>query len=602
MNIKKIRNFCIIAHIDHGKSTLADRFLQKAKIVDERAFHSQMLDSMDIEQERGITIKSQTVHFTHKHDNEVYFFNLVDTPGHVDFSYEVSRAISSCEGALLLVDASQGIEAQTLSNFYIAMEHDLKIIPVINKIDLPAAEPELVRTQIRQELGIDDDEILSISAKTGIGVDMLFHAITKYIPAPSGSSSNPLKAQVFDSHYNSYLGVILHVRVVEGSLKEGDEIMSMASKSCYKIDSLGHFVIKMNPCKELKTGEIGYVSANIKRISDLRVGDTITHSHRPCSTALTGYREVQAYVFSSIFPVDSGELDELEKSIEKLSLNDASLIYEKDSSAALGTGFRCGYLGLLHLEIVQERLEREFGLAIIQTIPSVLYKLKLKDGRNMDISQPELFPKIETIEQSYEPFVRASIICPHDHIGNVLALCSERRGVQKKMHYLDKKRIELVYSIPLAEILYEFYDMLKSASKGYASFDYELEGYLPATIVKLDVQINGKPADAFSQLIHRANAEKRARIICKKLKDELPRHQFQIAIQGAIGGKIVTRETISAFRKDVTAKCYGGDVGRKNKLLQKQKEGKKRLKTIGNVEIPQRIFLSVLKSGDQKSS
>ncbi len=601
IQVEYIRNFCIIAHIDHGKSTLADRFLQKAKIIEERLFHEQMLDSMDIEQERGITIKSQAVHFTHQFENEMFYFNLVDTPGHVDFSYEVSRAISSCEGAILLVDATQGVEAQTLSNFYIALEHELTIIPVINKIDLPAADIDMVSNQIEHELGLDKSNIIAISAKQGIGIDALFDSIPTQIPAPKGSNRKPLKAQVFDSHYNAYLGVILHVRIVEGSIKVGDTIISMVSKAEYKIETVGHFVIHMHQTKELFTGEIGFISANIKKISDVRVGDTITDALDPCDAPLAGYKEVQPYVFSSVFPIDSQDLEELEKSIEKLSLNDASLVFEKDSSAALGTGFRCGYLGLLHLEIIQERLEREFGLSIIQTIPTVKYKIDTKEGSNIEVSQPEYFPKQENIAQCYEPYIIAKIICPNEYIGNVLSLCSEKRGIQNQLNYLDKRRIEVEYSIPLAEILYEFYDLLKSASKGYASFDYELSGYKPVQLAKLDIQLNGEKVDAFSQLIYKGNAERRARIICKKLKEEIPRHQFQVAIQGVIGAKVVARETISAYRKDVTAKCYGGDITRKRKLLQKQKEGKKRLKSVGNVDLPQRIFLSVLKSGDNKT-
>lgn len=595
--IQQIRNFCIIAHIDHGKSTLADRFLQKARVVDERLFHAQMLDTMDIEQERGITIKSQAVHFTHEYKNTTYYFNLVDTPGHVDFSYEVSRAISSCEGALLLVDATQGIEAQTLSNFYIALEHDLRIIPVINKIDLPAADIQSVSEQIEHELGLEKNQIISISAKQGLNIEELFNSIPRLIPPPKGNIKAPLKAQVFDSHYNPYLGVILHIRIIDGKIRVGDEIVPMASGASYKVESLGHFRITMQEASELSTGEIGFISANIKKISDVRVGDTITSAINPCATALSGYKETQPYVFSSVFPIDNRDLDELEKALEKLALNDASLFYEKDSSAALGIGFRCGYLGLLHLEIIQERLEREFDLPIIQTIPSVKYKIEKKDGTVSEISQPEYFPKVETITQSYEPYIIAKIICPKDFVGNILSLCSDKRGIQRSLRYLDKQRIELEYFLPLAEILYDFYDLLKSASKGYASFDYELADYKPVNVVKLDIQLNGEKVDAFSQLIYRENAERRARIICKKLKEEIPRHQFQVAIQGVIGAKVVARETISAYRKDVTAKCYGGDITRKRKLLQKQKEGKKRLKSVGNVEIPQRIFLSVLKSG-----
>lgn len=595
-----IRNFCIIAHIDHGKSTLADRFLQQAKVVDTRNFHDQMLDSMDIEQERGITIKSQAVHFPYEYQNEQYFFNLVDTPGHVDFSYEVSRAISSCEGALLIIDASQGIEAQTLSNFYIALENDLHIIPVINKIDLPAADIEMVSTQIEHELGLDRETIIPVSAKQGIGLDALFDAIVTQIPSPVGKEGKPLRAQVFDSHYDAYLGVVLHVRVQDGRLTPNMNIISMASKKSFQIDRVGHFIIKMIKSESLGPGEIGFITASIKSIGDIRVGDTITCTDNPSSEPLFGYKEVHPYVFSSIYPVDANDLDELHKGIEKLALNDASLVYEKDSSAALGTGYSCGFLGLLHLEIIQERLEREFDLSVIFTAPSVGYEIVLVSGEREYVSQPDKLPPLHKITESYEPYIRANIICPVEFIGNILTLCNNKRGIQTQLHYLDTKRIEVKYEIPLAEILYEFYDMLKSASKGYASFDYEVIDSRPVELVCLDILVNGDKIDAFSQLLYKGSAQARAREICKRLKQEIPRHQFPIALQGSIGSQIVARETISAFRKDVTAKCYGGDITRKRKLLQKQKEGKKRLKMVGNVEVPQNAFLSVLKDTQKK--
>lgn len=591
----QIRNFCIIAHIDHGKSTLADRFLQQAKVVDSRVFHNQMLDSMDIEQERGITIKSQAVHFPYKYEGKTYYFNLVDTPGHVDFSYEVSRAISSCEGALLLIDATQGIEAQTLSNFFIAMDYNLHIVPVVNKIDLPAADIETASEQIEHELEIEKELVIPVSAKQGIGLERLFDAIVKQIPAPVGDKNSPLKAQVFDSHYDSYLGVVLHVRVVDGGLKPGMNIISMVSKKSYVVDQVGHLVIKMIETKELGTGEIGFFTAAIKNIGDIRVGDTITDSDNPCKEPLSGYRVVHPYVFSSVYPIDANNLEELSKGIEKLALNDASLVFEKDSSAALGTGFRCGFLGLLHLEIIQERMEREFDLSVIFTAPSVSYNIVLKNNELVHISSPDKMPPLHEVVECREPYIRATIICPVEYIGNILTLCNEKRGTQKQLHYLDQKRMEIIYELPLAEILYEFYDSLKSASKGYASFDYNIIDSRPVDLVRLDILINGDKVDAFSQLLFKGSAHHRARDICNKLKKEIPRHQFAIALQGSIGNQIVARETISAYRKDVTAKCYGGDITRKRKLLAKQKEGKKRLKMVGSVEVPQNAFLSVLK-------
>ena len=592
-----IRNFCIIAHIDHGKSTLADRFIQRAKIVAEREFQDQILDSMDIERERGITIKSQAVRLPYvADDGRSYELNLVDTPGHVDFSYEVSRAISSCDGALLLVDATQGVEAQTLSNLYLAMDHNLEIIPVINKIDLPGAEIERVKEEIENDLGLDADSALLISAKTGEGVPELLEALVQRIPPPNGDTEAALRALIFDSHYDPYRGVIVHLRVFDGTLNPGDEILVWSSGGRYKIEATGQFRIILAETEELQAGDVGYIVAGIKNISDIRVGDTITHAAHPCDAPLPGFREVKPVVFSSIYPIDANDYDELSAAMDRLTLNDASLVYEKDSSAALGFGFRCGFLGLLHLEVIQERLEREFDLSIILTAPSVKYRLETDEGEELEVDNPEFYPGEDKIERAYEPFIRADIMTPTDYVGNVMTLCMEKRGVQVTMHYLDSRRVELVYEMPLAEVLFDFYDKLKSISRGYASFDYEMIGYRETKLAKLDILVGGKPVDALSQLVFRDTAADRARTICRKLKDEIPRHQFKIPLQGAIGGTIIARETINAVRKDVTAKCYGGDITRKRKLLEKQKEGKKRMKLVGNVEVPQTAFLAALKS------
>ena len=595
----KIRNFCIIAHIDHGKSTLADRFIEKAMIISERDYKDQILDSMDIERERGITIKSQavTIPFKSKDGNE-YTLNLVDTPGHVDFSYEVSRAISSCEGALLLVDASQGVEAQTLANLYMALEYDLEIIPVINKIDLPSADIELVKHQIDHELGLEAEMASLVSAKTGQGVTELFESIIENIPAPKGRSTEPLKAVIFDSHYDPYRGVIVHIRVFEGELKTGDTIRLWSSGAGYKVEETGVFRVVLDKTNKLTAGDVGYFIAGIKNISDIRVGDTVTLESRPCVEPMPGYREVKPVVFSSIYPVDSNDYNELLTAMEKLKLNDASLIYEKDSSVALGFGFRCGFLGLLHLEVVQERLEREFGLSIVLTAPSVAYHIELNKGEKVTIDNPSEYPDPVNIASTEEPYIKAEIICPQEYIGPIINLCLEKRGVQKSMNYLDEKRVELIYEMPLADVLFDFYDRLKSVSRGYASFDYEMIDYRKSDLVKLDILINGDKVDALSQLVFRENAVPRARLACRKLKEEIPRQQFKIALQGSIGSQIISRETISALRKDVTAKCYGGDISRKRKLLEKQKEGKKRMKMVGNVELPQKAFLSVLRSDD----
>lgn len=595
----KIRNFCIIAHIDHGKSTLADRFLQKTSVVNDRNFQNQMLDSMDIERERGITIKSQavTIPFTSQ-DGNVYELNLVDTPGHVDFSYEVSRAISSCEGALLLIDATQGVEAQTLSNMFMAMEHDLEIIPVINKMDLPSADLDRVKHQIEHDLGLDPDMAYPISAKTGQGIDELMEGLVEWIPSPIGERKKPLKALIFDSHYDPYRGVIIHVRMFDGELKEGDEIKFMSNGAEYKVEDVGVFKIGLDKTGKISAGDVGYFIAGIKNISDVRVGDTITLKNNSCEVPCEGFRDVKPVVFSSIYPIDTNQYQELHTAIDKLKLNDASLIYEKDSSAALGFGFRCGFLGLLHLEVVQARLEREFGLNIVLTSPSVQYRLTDLKGNTFYLDNPAEYPDPGTIGMAEEPYIKAAIITPTDYLGNIMTLCMNKRGIQKEMNYLDEKRVEIFYEMPLSEVLFDFYDKLKSISRGYASFDYELHGFKETSLAKMDILLNGEVVDALSQLVFKDNAHMRGKIVCKKLKGEIPRQQFKIPIQAAVGGSIVARETISALRKDVTAKCYGGDITRKKKLLEKQKEGKKRMKMVGNVELPQEAFLAVLRTDE----
>ena len=596
------RNFCIIAHIDHGKSTLADRFIEKARLVTSRGpMGSQLLDNMDIERERGITIKSQAVTIPyHAKDGKDYELNLVDTPGHVDFTYEVSRAISSCEGALLLIDASQGVEAQTLANMYLAMEHELEIIPVINKIDLPSADIPGCLHQIDHDLGLDPDSTVMVSAKTGQGVDDLFEAIVSQIPAPKGSDGDSLKALIFDSHYDSYRGVIVHCRLFDGCLRTGDEIRFMHSDAVYKVEDCGIFQLQLVSKGELHAGDVGYFIAGIKTISDIRVGDTVTSVKNPAPEPLAGFKEVKPVVFSSIYPVDSNDYEELQEAIERLKLNDASLVYEKDNSAALGFGFRCGFLGMLHLEVVQERIEREFDLSIVFTSPSVRYIVHMRNGERLEIDNPLEYPEVMRIESVEEPYIRANIITPTAYVGPIISLCLEKRGVQTNMNYLDEKRVELIYEMPLAEVLFDFYDRLKSISRGYASFDYEVIGYKATDLVRMDILVNGDSVDALSQLVFKDNAYTRGRQVCQRLKDEIPRQQFKIAIQAAIGGNIIARETISAYRKDVTAKCYGGDISRKRKLLEKQKEGKKRMKMVGNVEIPQSAFLAVLKTEGEK--
>jgi GTP-binding protein LepA len=594
--VKHIRNFSIIAHINHGKSTLSDRLIQATGIISERDFKDQILDSMDIERERGITIKSQAVSlpYTAK-DGRTYMLNLIDTPGHVDFTYEVSRSLASCEGVLLLVDASQGVEAQTVANLYLAMDHGLEIIPVINKIDLPAANVEWVKHQIEEELGLDSETAILASAKHGIGVDEILEAIVARLPAPQGNPEGPLQGLIFDSNYDIYRGTIIYCRFFEGTIKPGDTIRFMSNDATHRVEEVGIFRIERVPGKMLSAGEVGYVIAGVKTVSDTRCGDTITDNNRPCATPLPGFREVKPVVFSSVYPAASDGYEDLATALEKLKLNDASLVYEKDASAALGSGFRCGFLGLLHLEVVQERLEREFGLSLIITAPSVKYKFVMKDGTTLTIDNPALYPDPTRITGTHEPYISASIMMPDRYLGAVLKLCLERRGTRAKHQYLEGSRLELTCELPLAEVIYDFYDRLKTATQGYGSFDYEMLDYRESDLVKLDILINSERVDALSQLVHRDRAAQRARYACERLKNEIPRQQFRIAIQGAIGSKVISRETISPFRKDVTAKLYGGDVTRKRKLLEKQKKGKRRMKMVGSVAIPQSAFLAVLK-------
>ncbi len=595
--MKNIRNFSIIAHIDHGKSTLSDRLIQATGIVSDRDFQDQILDTMDIERERGITIKSQTVclPYTAK-DGQTYFLNLIDTPGHVDFSYEVSRALASCEGALLLVDASQGVEAQTLANLYLALDHDLEIIPVINKIDLPSADVEWVKSQIEEDLGLDAETAILVSAKEGTGIGDMLEGIVSRLPSPVGDPEAPFKALIFDSHYDPFRGTIVYFRVSHGKIKTGDVITFMSNKAVYKVEEVGVFQIVRIPRKSLSAGEVGYMIAGIKTVSDTRCGDTITLKSRLCDAPMPGFKETKPVVFSSIYPVASDGYEDLVAALEKLKLNDASLIYEKDTSAALGFGFRCGFLGLLHLEVVQERLEREYDLSLILTAPSVQYELIMNDGSVVIIDNPALYPDPTTIQAAKEPFIRAAIIVPDRYMGAVMKLCLDRRGINKNYQYLNNNRLEMIFEIPLSEVIFDFYDKLKSVTQGYGSFDYDITDYRETDLVKLDILINGERVDALSQLVHRERAVERGRHACERLKDEIPRQMFKIAIQGAIGSKVISRTTVSAFRKDVTAKCYGGDISRKRKLLEKQKKGKKRMKMVGQIMIPQSAFLSVLKT------
>ncbi|MBS3754975.1 MAG: translation elongation factor 4 [Desulfobacterales bacterium] len=594
--MEHIRNFSIIAHIDHGKSTLSDRLIQTTDIVSERDFKDQMLDTMDLERERGITIKSQTIclPYTAK-DGNLYYLNLIDTPGHVDFSYEVSRALASCEGALLLVDASQGVEAQTIANLYLALENELEIIPVINKIDLPSADIDKVKTQIDDELGLDPDSAILVSAKQWLGIEEILEAIVNRLPPPKGDPDNPARALIFDSHYDPFRGTIVHFRMLDGTIRAGDRIMFWSNRAEYTVEEVGIFQIKRVPQDRITAGRVGYVVAGIKTVSDTKSGDTITVKSRPCDAPTPGFKEPKPVVFSSIYPVDTDEYPDLAAAMDKLKLNDASLVYEKDSSAALGFGFRCGFLGLLHLEIVQARLEREYGLSLIVTAPSVQYEIGLHDGTSMIIENPAHYPDPTDIAYIREPYIRAAIITPNTHMGQVMQLCMERRGINRDYQHFGSGRMEMVFEMPLAEVVYDFYDRLKTVTQGYGSFDYDMLDYRESDIVRIDILINGERVDALSQLVHRDKATTRARQTCERLKEEIPRHMFKIAIQGAIGAKVIARETINAYRKDVTAKCYGGDVTRKRKLLEKQKKGKKRMKMAGEVMIPQSAFMSVLK-------
>ncbi len=597
LTMENIRNFSIIAHIDHGKSTLADRLIQKTGLVDDRKFRDQILDNMDIERERGITIKSQAVTLPYVNKGGVAFeLNLIDTPGHVDFSYEVSRALASCEGVLLLVDAAQGVEAQTVANLYAALEHDLEIIPVINKIDLPSADIERVKEEIEVDLGLDSDQALLCSAKEGTGIDEVLEAITAYIPPPKGSADDPLKALIFDAHYDPFRGTIVSCRVFSGTLEPGDTIRLMYNNAAYRVEEVGVFKLLREPRKRLSAGEVGYIISGIKTVSDVRVGDTVTLDSHPAPEPLPGFKEVKPVVFSSIYPISSEDYHSLFDALEKYKLNDAALVYQKDSSVALGVGFRCGFLGLLHLEVVQERLEREFGQSLIMTVPTVQYKFVLTNGETIKVDNPVDYPDPVTIDKALEPYIRASIMIPERYMGAVMDLCLERRGVNSRFTYPTPGRIEIQFDMPLAEVIYDFYDKLKTVTQGYGSFDYDLLDYRESDLVRMDILVNGEKVDALSQIVFREKARSRALQACERLREEIPRHMFKIAVQGAIGGNIIARKTISPFRKDVTAKCYGGDITRKRKLLEKQKKGKKRMKMIGSVSIPQSAFVAVLRS------
>ena len=600
-NKKFIRNFCIIAHIDHGKSTLADRILEMTDTVAKRDMEEQLLDNMDIERERGITIKARAVKLVyHAKDGNDYEFNLIDTPGHVDFNYEVSRSLAACEGALLVVDASQGIEAQTLANTYLAIEHDLEVIPVINKIDLPSADPQRTIQEIEDVIGIPAEDAPLISAKTGLGIENVLEKIVSDIPFPKGSDEEPLQALIFDSNYDAYKGVIVYVRVKQGKIKPGDNIRMMATGAEFTVIQTGYMgATELVPSSGLCAGDVGFVTASIKNIGDTKVGDTITLVENPASEPLPGYRQVNPMVFSGIYPTDGARYGDLREALEKLQLNDASLTFEAETSTALGFGFRCGFLGLLHMEIIQERIEREYNIDIITTAPSVIYRITMNDGTVNMIDNPTNYPKNDKIAKSEEPIVAATILTPTEFVGNIMDLCQERRGVFQNMKYIEQTRVELSYILPLGEIIYDFFDVLKSRTKGYASLDYEMKGYSEAKLVKLDIMLSGEVVDALSFIVHADNAYSRGRKIAAKLKDNIPRQLFEVPIQAAIGGKIIARETVRAMRKDVLAKCYGGDISRKKKLLEKQKEGKKRMKMVGSVEIPQEAFLSVLSMGEE---
>lgn len=595
MKQKNIRNFCIIAHIDHGKSTLADRLLEHTQTVSERESKNQLLDSMDLERERGITIKSHAIQMEFPFEDTIYRLNLIDTPGHVDFSYEVSRSIAACEGALLIVDAAQGIQAQTISNLYLALENDLEIIPVLNKIDLPSANPEEVKDQIIDLIGCAESDIIPASAKTGVGIQEILEAIVDRVPAPVGDEEAPLQALIFDSVFNSFRGIEAYFKVVNGTIRQGDKVKFFATEKEYFADEIGALKLDQEPRKEIKAGDVGYIISGIKVANEVKVGDTITHTETPCEAPIDGFEDVKPMVFAGIYPVDTEDYEELRNSMEKLQLNDASLTFEPESSAALGFGFRCGFLGMLHMEIIQERLEREFDMTVITTVPNVSYFSYNRKGVKLLVNNPSDLPDPSTIEKVEEPYITAQIITKAEYIGAIITLCIEKRGVLKNQVYLSTDRVELSFELPLAEIVFDFYDRLKTISRGYASFDYQPIGYQQSNLVKMDILLNGDQVDALSALIHRDNAHNIGKKICVKLRELIPRQQFDIAIQAAIGAKIISRETVKALRKDVTAKCYGGDISRKRKLLEKQKKGKKRMRQVGNVEIPQSAFMAVLK-------
>ena len=599
-NLQHIRNFCIIAHIDHGKSTLADRILELTKVVSQREARQQYLDKMDLERERGITIKAQTVRIPYvAADGQEYELNLIDTPGHVDFNYEVSRSLAACEGALLVVDATQGVEAQTLANVYLALDHNHEIVPVLNKIDLPSAEVDRVKAEIEEAIGLDCSSALPVSAKTGMGVDAVLEAIVHQLPAPQGDPAAPLKALIFDSWYDSYQGVVVLFRVMDGTVRLGEKIRLMSTGKEYEVLRLGVFSPEATDVKELHAGEVGFLCGSIKSLGDARVGDTVTHADRPADAPVPGFKEVQPMVFCGLYPSESDDYENLKAALEKLQLNDAAFSYEPETSQALGFGFRCGFLGLLHMEIIQERLEREFEVALIATAPSVVYKVETSDGKTLEIDNPAHLPDATKIRALYEPYVSMDIHVPNEYVGNVMKLCEEKRGTQKNLHYLATNRVVVTYELPFAEIVYDFFDKLKSCTRGYASMDYQPVDYRESDLVRLDILLNGDPVDALAVIVHRERAYQYGRSLALKLKRTIPRQLFQVAIQAAIGQKIIARETVSAFRKDVTAKCYGGDITRKRKLLEKQKEGKKRMKRRGNVELPQEAFLAALKVGDE---
>lgn len=597
---KKIRNFSIIAHIDHGKSTLADRILEKTKAIESREMKAQLLDSMDIERERGITIKLNAVqlNYTSK-SGEEYIFHLIDTPGHVDFTYEVSRSLAACEGAILVVDAAQGIEAQTLANVYLALDNNLEIIPIINKIDLPAADPEKVKTEIEDVIGLPTDDIVLASAKAGIGIEEILEQIVEYIPAPEGDAAEPLQALIFDSVYDPYRGVIVSVRIKNGTVKAGDKIRMMATGGEFDVTEVGIHTPKEKQVSELTVGDVGYICASIKNVSETRVGDTITLATNPAKEALPGYRKLNPMVYCGLYPIDSAKYNDLREALEKLELNDSALQFEAETSQALGFGFRCGFLGMLHMEIIQERIEREFNIDIIATAPSVVYKVEKTDGTEIEVSNPSEMPDPQKINKIKEPYVKASIMVPNDYVGSVMELCQKKRGIFLNMDYIDATRVNITYNIPLSEIVFDFFDQLKSNTKGYASFDYEMTGYEPSNLVKMDILLNSEQVDALSFIVHREFAYQRGKVIVEKLKKLIPKQQFEIPVQAAIGNKIISRETIKAMRKNVLAKCYGGDISRKRKLLEKQKKGKERMKAVGSVEVPQDAFMAVLKMDDE---